>query len=432
LYNVRSRAAQLFSNEISSMLKAGETINPADIKLYDETGLLNNMERIVGDLGEELNKFVPPLFIWAVPKGTNFVWPSYQVGHMQRPLGVVSANVSKPIELETLSLSPRVFFIRNFLSDEEIEKLISFAKDKLKRSHVGIGNEGFSDDRTSKTAWDTSSPISMKIQHRAFDLVRMPFAQNQADAIQIIRYFEGQTYVGHTDYFDSGYENMDPSEEDGTNRFMTIFAYLSDVEEGGHTVFPKSTSHPPHMTSKTVAEALRRNRAINKKSKNNDEVRSSTTSSVEVNPNGNVDGIGDVEDIEACVGWVQTKDCDPNGEREPSKDLKCTDRVNYGNSGYCDCGAGRSVMRVTCEHSAFTCTNACAGRVSDGTKQTGSAFDSFARECDSGDGLVVAPKRGDALLFYSQTSYGKLDPMSYHGGCPVIKGEKWASNVWIW
>ena len=46
------------------MFKAGETINPADIKLYDETGLLNNMERIVGDLGEELNKFVPPLFIW--------------------------------------------------------------------------------------------------------------------------------------------------------------------------------------------------------------------------------------------------------------------------------------------------------------------------------------------------------------------------------
>jgi hypothetical protein len=143
--------------------------------------------------------------------------------------------------------------------------------------------------------------------------------------------------------------------------------------------------------------------------------------------------IGEEEEENAkCVGWVQTKDCDPNGERDPSKDLSCTDRINNGNPGYCNCGNGRSVMRVTCEHSAFVCKNACAGRSSDGTSQTGSTFDTFAKECDSGDGLVVAPKRGDALLFYSQTPLGKLDPQSYHGGCPVIKGEKWATNVWIW
>ena len=431
LFDVRAKGAQLFAKELYTDIK----IDPTTIKLYDDIGLLHNMERIAGDLGEELNRFVPPLHIWIVPKNALFVWPTHQVGHRQRPLGVVSANSSKPIELETLSESPRVFFIRNFLSDEEIEALIAFAKDKLKRSHVGIGNEVFSDDRTSKTAWDTSSPNSMKIQHRAFDLVRIPYAQNQADAVQIIRYFEGQTYVGHTDYFDSGYENKDPSTDDGTNRFITVFAYLSDVEEGGMTVFPKSRSHPPHMTAKTFAASVEKNKT---NARRREQAAKNKMMSVEVDDQGNTaplenKEIGEEEEEKAkCVGWVQTKDCDPNGERDPSKDLSCTDRINNGNPGYCNCGNGRSVMRVTCEHSAFVCKNACAGRSSDGTSQTGSTFDTFAKECDSGDGLVVAPKRGDALLFYSQTPLGKLDPQSYHGGCPVIKGEKWATNVWIW
>jgi hypothetical protein len=26
----------------------------------------------------------------------------------------------------------------------------------------------------------------------------------------------------------------------------------------------------------------------------------------------------------------------------------------------------------------------------------------------------------------------QTDPMSYHGGCPPIKGIKWAANSWIW
>ena len=27
--------------------------------------------------------------------------------------------------------------------------------------------------------------------------------------------------------------------------------------------------------------------------------------------------------------------------------------------------------------------------------------------------------------------YGGLDQMSYHGGCDIIKGEKWIANNWI-
>ncbi|XP_052724618.1 probable prolyl 4-hydroxylase 3 [Vigna angularis] len=46
-------------------------------------------------------------------------------------------------------------------------------------------------------------------------------------------------------------------------------------------------------------------------------------------------------------------------------------------------------------------------------------------------GLSVKPKRGDALLFWSMRPDASLDPSSLHGGCPVIKGNKWSSTKWM-
>ena len=46
--------------------------------------------------------------------------------------------------------------------------------------------------------------------------------------------------------------------------------------------------------------------------------------------------------------------------------------------------------------------------------------------------FTVKPKRAEAILFYSQNPDGTTDKMSIHGGCPVIKGTKWAANLWVW
>ena len=46
--------------------------------------------------------------------------------------------------------------------------------------------------------------------------------------------------------------------------------------------------------------------------------------------------------------------------------------------------------------------------------------------------FAVPPRRGDAILFYSQKPDGKLDRNSLHGACPVLKGTKWGANLWVW
>ncbi|OAY29849.1 probable prolyl 4-hydroxylase 6 [Manihot esculenta] len=47
------------------------------------------------------------------------------------------------------------------------------------------------------------------------------------------------------------------------------------------------------------------------------------------------------------------------------------------------------------------------------------------------NGYTVKPFKGDALLFFSLHPDATTDPMSLHGSCPVIEGEKWSATKWI-
>ncbi|XP_052196950.1 probable prolyl 4-hydroxylase 7 [Diospyros lotus] len=46
-------------------------------------------------------------------------------------------------------------------------------------------------------------------------------------------------------------------------------------------------------------------------------------------------------------------------------------------------------------------------------------------------GYAVKPVKGDALLFFSLHPNATTDPLSLHGSCPVIEGEKWSATKWI-
>ncbi len=45
--------------------------------------------------------------------------------------------------------------------------------------------------------------------------------------------------------------------------------------------------------------------------------------------------------------------------------------------------------------------------------------------------LKVTPEKGKAVLFFNVDPNGKEDPMSFHGGAPVLKGEKWIITRWM-
>jgi len=46
--------------------------------------------------------------------------------------------------------------------------------------------------------------------------------------------------------------------------------------------------------------------------------------------------------------------------------------------------------------------------------------------------LKVKPEVGKAVLFYDQLPDGNLDDFSQHAAKPIIRGEKWLINLWIW
>ena len=46
-------------------------------------------------------------------------------------------------------------------------------------------------------------------------------------------------------------------------------------------------------------------------------------------------------------------------------------------------------------------------------------------------GFRVAPRAGDALLFFSQHPNGTFDHRALHGGCPVTAGTKWVATKWL-
>jgi hypothetical protein len=46
--------------------------------------------------------------------------------------------------------------------------------------------------------------------------------------------------------------------------------------------------------------------------------------------------------------------------------------------------------------------------------------------------LSIRPHSSRAVLFYSQLPDGSIDPASLHGACPVLSGQKYAANLWVW
>ncbi|CDY29362.1 hypothetical protein HID58_022004 [Brassica napus] len=204
---------------------------------------------------------------------------------------------------EVLSWEPRAFVYHNFLSKEECEYLISLAKPHMVKSTVVDSETGKSKDSRVRTSSGTflrrgRDKIIKTIEKRIADYTFIP--ADHGEGLQVLHYEEGQKYEPHYDYFVDEFNT-----KNGGQRMATMLMYLSDVEEGGETVFPAA--------------------------------------------NMNFSSVPWYNELSAC-----------------------------------------------------------------GKK-----------------GLSVKPRMGDALLFWSMRPDATLDPSSLHGGCPVIRGNKWSSTKWM-
>ncbi|KAJ1380029.1 Prolyl 4-hydroxylase, alpha subunit [Sesbania bispinosa] len=138
--------------------------------------------------------------------------------------------------VELISWEPRAFLYHNFLTKQECEYLISIAKPNMQKSTVVDSETGKSKDSRVRTSSGVFLPrgrdkIVRNIEKRIADFSFIPI--EHGEGLQVLHYEVGQKYDPHFDYFLDEFNT-----KNGGQRIATMLMYISDVEEGGETVFP--------------------------------------------------------------------------------------------------------------------------------------------------------------------------------------------------
>ena len=146
-------------------------------------------------------------------------------------------DVERSKVVETLSWSPRVFLLKNFLSDEECEHLIELGEKKLERTTVVTSDESgaVSTARTSFGTFVTRrlTETLQRVEDRVAKYSGIPWEHQEQ--LQLLRYRDGQEYVAHHDGIIS---------ENGGKRIATVLMFLREPTSGGETSFPQGTPLP--------------------------------------------------------------------------------------------------------------------------------------------------------------------------------------------
>lgn len=126
---------------------------------------------------------------------------------------------------------PLIVILGNVLSDEECDELIRLSKDKMHRSK--IANAHVDNMRTSSSTFleESENVIVTRIEKRISQIMNIP--TEYGEGLQILNYQIGQEYKAHFDFFNS------TNKPNNNPRISTLVMYLSDVEHGGETYFPK-------------------------------------------------------------------------------------------------------------------------------------------------------------------------------------------------
>lgn len=145
---------------------------------------------------------------------------------------------------KVLNKKPYIVKLRRFLNTEEVNTLISMAKNKFERSTIVYDDELIqSNSRTSETAFITDNG-HFNIYNKSIERIIKKVCyltncdRNQIESLMVVKYKQGQEYQEHHDFFKP--EHFDIMGGKQMQRIATFFCYLTSLDEndGGETEFP--------------------------------------------------------------------------------------------------------------------------------------------------------------------------------------------------
>ena len=108
--------------------------------------------------------------LYAVPAGRTFMFAPKFVGEIFELPHIRGADPDKPVYMEVLSLSPRVFDIFNFFTRDESDGLVAKAiaeksdSHRIKRSSTGASGYNINTRRTSESGFDTHGKTAQAVK----------------------------------------------------------------------------------------------------------------------------------------------------------------------------------------------------------------------------------------------------------------------------
>ncbi|XP_076950909.1 putative prolyl 4-hydroxylase 9 [Bidens hawaiensis] len=218
------------------------------------------------------------------------------------PPGKSGDDFLTTIPFQVLSWTPRALYFPAFATAQQCESIIKMAEVELTPSTLAL-REGDTEENTKGVRTSSGTFISANEDKTGIlDLIEKKIERatmiprSHGEAFNVLRYDIGQRYLAHYDTFNPAEYSPQKSQ-----RMVSFLLYLSDVEEGGETMFPFENGESKNATY----------------------------------------------DFKKCSG------------------------------------------------------------------------------------LKVKPRKGDGLLFYTLHPNGTIDSAALHGGCDVIKGQKWVATKWI-
>ena len=155
---------------------------------------------------------------------------------------------------------PWVVTFDNFLSEEEANRMIELGFEEGYERSADVGGYKFdgtieplvNEGRTSTNAWCgdkcKDDSVAKLISERIEQVTGIP--EKNSEHFQILRYETGQFYNVHHDFIDNDVDRTTGA------RILTFFLYLSDVEEGGGTQFPRLGDSPGLTVMPRTGKAL--------------------------------------------------------------------------------------------------------------------------------------------------------------------------------